>query len=208
MSIFGVSGAQGAGKTEILKALTLKGWKVDQFKVSRAVQAQLGWESLDRVMDAPETMIKFQEEVFRQKFKNDSALPRSDETIFTERTFADIYAYTSHWADKFVADGRMTNNERSTFICNYKAQCRYAQDKIYGGKIILVPMMDHIPTDNDPNRAKREEAHLIYDKILDFVDNSFTYPLYEKLEINVKTIEDRVTMVENFVRRLNDTKYF
>lgn len=203
MSIYGISGAQGAGKSTVLKVLADRGWKVDQFKVSRAVQAQLGWDNLDRVMDSPETMMAFQDEVFNQKFKNDSALSRNED-IFTERTFADIYAYTSHWTEKFMTAGRMTNGEGRTFIANYRMKCQYAQDKVYGGKIILIPLMDHMPWDNDPNRAKKEEATTIFNKIEEFVDSTYTYPLFEKLEIDVSSIEDRVTMIENFVKRRNE----
>ena len=36
--LFGISGAQGAGKSTTLKELQKRGWVVDDFKVSRSVQ--------------------------------------------------------------------------------------------------------------------------------------------------------------------------
>ena len=96
IKLVGVSGAQGAGKSTLLEGLKAKGWAVDSFKVSRAVQKKLGWDSLERVMDDVHTMQRFQEEVLHQKLLRDFDMGRLETSgvVLTERTFADIAAYT------------------------------------------------------------------------------------------------------------------
>lgn len=202
MKLVGLSGAQGAGKSTLLKALTEKGWALDQFRVSRAVQAQLGWERLDNVMESPETMMQFQEAVFEQKLLNDSRLRNKGEAglMLTERTFADIDAYTSQWTWRFVDQGRMTIYEAFDFLAQFHGKCVIAQTQCYAGTLML-PFMDHVAWEDDPNRAAKNDVTAIYEHIQRYMEGRefLTHP---KLVITAKSVDDRVAQTERFLESI------
>jgi predicted ATPase len=207
MIVVGLSGAQGGGKSSLLKELMARGWELDQFRVSRAVQAQLGWDSLDRVMDSPETMMAFQQEVLKQKYEHDVALARdeSNTVILTERTFADINAYTHSWAWKFVDQGKLGLQEAVKFLMGYTTACQFGQRECYAATLLL-PLMEHVVFEQDPHRAKQENAHTVYEEMERFIDVKMPID-YKKLVITCKTVEDRATedratQVEEFLKKL------
>lgn len=215
--IVGLSGAQGAGKSTLLNELKLRGWALDNFKVSRAVQEQLGWKTLDRVMDAPETMMEFQNEVYTQKLKHDTvvkacleALPHEHSTcplvsehnlmqkiVLTERTFADIFAYTALWTNKLVYDGKIGLWEAGDFLGEYNEKCLFAQKAVYGGTILL-PYMDSVPWQEDPNRASLKDVGFVYRGIENFMKKvcAVEFPM---LEITATSVADRVQQAEQFL---------
>ena len=206
MKIIGLSGAQGAGKSTLLTELVVRGWKVDTFRVSRAVQAQLGWDTLDRVMESPETMIEFQTEVFNQKYKHDLSLRNqsTDDVILTERTFADIVAYTAQWAWRFVDQGKMELSTAAEFVTSFTARCVHAQYEIYTGTILL-PYMEHVIWEDDANRAKRSDVDSVFADIERFlrwrVDSC--RPIAPRcMKICGKTVHERADEVQTFLRTL------
>ena len=195
--IVGISGAQGGGKSSLLNKLKEWGYKVDDFRVSRAVQAELGWDSLERVMDTPDTMMAFQEQVFKQKLKNDGVLAKADELVLTERTFADIYAYTCLWMGKFIQHGVIDQTEGTVWLADYRVKCLNAQIDVYSGTLLL-PLMPHIVFENDPHRAKQEDAEKVYKLI-----TRFTYGLADEVpfyKITQESVVHRATEVEHFLK--------
>lgn len=209
MKLVGISGAQGAGKTTLLNALRDKGWLVDDFKVSRAVQAQLGWERLDNVMESPEKMMTFQNAVFDQKLKNDRALgeegggrtldPQGN-IILTERTFADIDAYTTQWTYRFVDQGRMSLTDAFAFLGPFHRNCLQAQNKCYAGTMML-PFMPHVVWEEDQNRAARADVDKVFEHIERYME-AVDFLRHPKLTIRGKTVDDRVAETESFLTRL------
>lgn len=227
MKVVGLSGAQGGGKSSLLIELENRRWRLDKFRVSRAVQAQLGWETLDNVMSSPQTMMEFQEEVFRQKYNHDLTLsvkgwhefegvgkqngsitceadPEHDhrnEFILTERTFADIWAYTSLWTWKFHEQGKLTFDESLKFLSSYTKKCADAQNLIYSAVMVLPYMPDVVAWVNDPNRAKREDVDTVFEDVERFVERK--QPIdSKKLRINTKSVAERADQVETFLRSL------
>lgn len=197
--IVGLSGAQGGGKSSLLAELRQRGHSVDQFRVSRAVQASLGWDSLERVMDDPQQMMIFQEEVFRQKLKNDSAFVSSSDVILTERTFADVYAYAALWVNNFLQQDRLSRQRGTLWLNNFLENCADAQAKTYGA-VLLLPLMSHIVFENDPHRAKPEDAQFVYSQIENLKYEMGAPPYFE---IKQKSIEDRATEVESYLRTIS-----
>jgi predicted ATPase len=206
MKVVGLSGAQGGGKSSLLAELQRRGWLVDSFRVSRAVQAALGWDSLDRVKESFETMASFQEEVFFQKHRNDFALHEKacartmdpkGHVVLTERTFADINAYTNLWTWGFVDNEQVSLAHAIDFLRGYTHDCAEAHAKIYHATL-LMPLMDHIPWENDPNRAKREDAQSVYEDIERFVDRK-THIMHPRHRITSKSVEERADEVETFL---------
>jgi len=197
--IVGVSGAQGGGKSSLLNELKLRGYQVDDFRVSRAVQAQLGWDSLDRVMDKYETMKEFQNEVFNQKLRNDSSFKKNGTPgmILTERTFADIFAYTQTWVYKFIDRGEADEVEGLQWLTSYYKKCQSAQLECYAGTILL-PLMPHVVFENDPHRAKREDADRVFEEITRFCD-VMKYRGHQSFYITEKSVQRRADEMESFL---------
>jgi hypothetical protein len=206
MKVIGLSGAQGAGKSSMLKDLMARGWHLDEFRVSRAVQAQLGWDSLARVMDSPDTMVQFQEEVFKQKYEHDLELneligarsmdPKAH-VILTERTFADIWAYTSMWTWRFHEQHKLTFNEAIRFLTPFTEKCAKAQAEVYSG-VLLLPFMNHIVFEDDTHRASRADVDSVYEDVDIFVSRKT--PVMRKLYITTQSVSDRADQVETFLR--------
>ena len=200
--VVGLSGAQGGGKSTLLEGLKTKGWQVDDFKVSRAVQAQLGWESLSNVLESVETMQTFQEEVLTQKLKRDRELRWGglDGTILTERTFADIQAYTTYWAWELVDDRKWTLRDAAHWLHGYTQRCIEAQQQCYDA-VLLLPYMSHVVWQGDPNRASFSSVNNIWENLERFVDR-FELVSMRKFYIRSPRTEDRAAEVDAFLRTL------
>lgn len=195
-----VSGAQGAGKTTVLTMMKARGWVVDDFKASRQVQADLGMSSLQDVMSSVPTMLKFQNAVLEVKKQREEYLASlAGDIILTERSFADIAAYTTHWCWQHVDDKNWDFFTASRWLTPYIAECAEAQ-QVYSG-VILVPMMPVIKWEDDPQRADRWSVDSIFEDITSFVQR--TQPdINRRLLISTQMVEDRVAQIEKFLEAL------
>lgn len=122
-----LSSSQGAGKTTILKSLKDLGFHIIERKTSRSILNEWGIP-LEEINRDPSLTIKFQEEIIKRKYEDDISQhdQMSDQIIFTERTFADLFAYT------MAAIG--SQNTYSEWINNYYEQCMLYQqcyDKVF-----------------------------------------------------------------------------
>ena len=191
--LFGISGAQGAGKSTILTNLPPY-IPVDNFKVSRHVQKQFGWDSLTNVMNDFETMVKFQMAVYETKLQHDLDLNITNPFgfTFTERTFADIWAYSSLWADSFYEKDNSLLSDIIGFKMDMLRFCEEAQNEVYTD-VFLLPRMAHIIDENDPNRASKETADIVYDAIHKFSTSVHVRSPWH--EITSPSVEGRVQEV-------------
>lgn len=199
--VVGISGAHGSGKSTLLNGLKEQGWVVDDFKVSRAVQVQLGWDTLDRVMDDVQTMMTFQEEVITQKLNRDRELRwvGTEQLYLTERTFADIAAYTSHWCWEHVDRRNWTLAQAMEWLHGYLHRCRTAQTACYDG-VVLLPYMKHVVWQDDPNRARPNFRESFYEDVMRFTELQALQ--VRRHEVSSKSVADRVAEVDAFLRKL------
>ena len=186
---------QCVGKSTTLKELQKRGWVVDDFKVSRSVQNELGWESLTRAEENAVDMVALQEAILTHKHQHDEHLAKHSTVFLTERTFADIVAYASLWVWKLIDADKWVANEAMAWHREYIKKCREAQ-LIYSG-VILLPYMDHMPWENDPYRAKKSDISRVYEDVESFA-NQFAIP---KLIIDTQTVDARVVQIENFLNK-------
>ena len=198
--VVGISGAQGSGKTTLLEALKPEGFKVDDFKVSREVQKQLGWEKLDRVLENVWSMVEFQEEVLRQKIRRDASLRDGDGIIFTERTFADIAAYTTFWCWEHVDRKGWALDDAAKWLSGFRKECVKAQGEIYSA-VVLIPLMPHVVWEEDANRANRASAETIFEDILRFSEHRQLMTL-KTLRLQEKSVEERKNKVITFLESI------
>lgn len=168
--LIGLSGPQGGGKTTLLNGLRDFGIVVDDFKVSREVQKQLGWESLSQVMESPETMMAFQAKVRDVKYVRElENIARTDvEIVLTERTFADIASYTQLWAWELADSKKWSLNDAVEFLVGYVDLCKHNQE-VYAGNMIL-PSMPHIIWQADPHRAEKKHIEFVTEQMDRFFD--------------------------------------
>lgn len=197
--LIGITGAQGAGKTTLLNELKLRGYHVDDFKVSRAVQAELGWKSLEQVTASGTTMMHFQELVLDRKLQHDLQQKQlSDDVLLTERTFADIAAYTMRWAWQLVDEDKLSFDEAAKFNTYYVGRCLEAQLKCYDGVIVLPFMEGVVKFEHDPHRASYSSINSVFDDMVSFM-NSSSLKHVPTFHISQATVEDRAVACENFI---------
>lgn len=202
MPVIGVSGAQGSGKSTILNALQVKGYSVDPYKVSRAVQERRQWTGLKTVEQTWEQMVDFQREILEVKIAHDKVLAETGKTIFVERTLADVVAYSALWAWKFVDRNEVTFDTASKFITEMLAAGLKAQPEIYSG-VVVVPLMRHVQWENDPQRASQSDADYVFSEVEEFCRFGHLRNQAPAFHIiQSATVEDRVAEVETFVKEL------
>lgn len=203
--LVGISGPQGSGKSTVLNEIKKNiieynlNWVVDDFKVSRSVQEALGWESLSKVQDSPETMMRFQYEVFEQKYDHDLMLFKSagSEFVFTERTFADLSAYALLWTYKFIDTGLWDKKDGAAFYADYNFKCLAAHRSLYCCTV-LIPFMDCVKFEDDPHRASRQDVNFVYNHLNDFLTSKLA--VHKVMNVTEKSPEDRSTQIQNYIK--------
>jgi predicted ATPase len=199
--LIGLSGPQGGGKTTLLNGLKDRGIIIDDFKVSREVQKQLGWESLSQVMESPETMMAFQAKVRDVKYVRElENVARTDaDIILTERTFADVASYTQLWAWELAENKKWTVGQAIEFLVGYVDICKDNQE-VYSGNLIL-PSMAHIAWQADPHRAEKKHIEFVTEQMDRFFDlvHPRTVPTFK---ITEGSVEGRIEQTFNWIQTL------
>jgi predicted ATPase len=199
--VIGLSGPQGGGKTTLLNGLKGNGIVVDDFKVSRKVQADLGWESLENATSSVATMMMFQEKVRDVKYERDFFnSQRTDvDIVLTERTFADIASYTQLWSWELAHAGKWSVEDAVTFSLKFVDECARFQH-VYAGNILL-PFMPHIAWQADPNRAAQKDIGFIVEQLDRFfeVKNPKDVPVFR---ITEGSVQGRIDQVNNWIKTL------
>lgn len=199
--LISLSGPQGGGKTTLLDGLKERGIVVDDFKVSRQVQKELGWESLSNVLESPSTMMEFQVKVRDVKYVRElENKERTDaEIILTERSFADIASYTQLWSWELADSGKWEVQDAVEFLVGYVERCRQNQN-VYNGTIYL-PSMPHVMWQADPHRAEKKHIEFVTEQLEAFFNlaQPRTVPVFTITEGSVSA---RVDQVYNWIKSL------
>ena len=196
--VIGLSGPQGGGKTTLLNGLAENGIIVDEFKVSREVQKQLGWENLSNVMESPQTMMQFQAKVRDVKYVRElENRARTDvDVVLTERTFADISSYTQLWCWELVEQDKWSVKDAIEFLVSYTELCKSNQ-LVYAGNLIL-PSMSHVKFQADPHRAQEKHIAFIAEQLDRFFDLAHprTVPTFR---IAAASVDDRIKQAHDWL---------
>lgn len=113
--LISIAGSQGSGKSTVLKALQDKGYNIVVRKTARSILDE--WNvSLDDVNQDHDLKLAFQMELVSRKFTDEIDYAYSDELYFTERTFADLFAYA------LIAFGQY--NKYDDWIESYFKTCK------------------------------------------------------------------------------------
>lgn len=202
-----VSGTHGSGKSAILEGLSANSqFTIDTFKVSRAVQEELGVENLQDLLTSFYKMKDYQEKVFEYKWSHDSSLAKAEDSklVLTERSFFDIAAYTEIWVSRL----NRTSEAQRAWFADFKARCIDAQ-RIYNG-LVIVHAHPNIPFKLDPNRAD-EQSRAQFENLLisystlygDAIRRPATKNFYAKLDVFCEGRTERVELVTDFLNHLH-----
>lgn len=160
--IIGISGTHGTGKSTIVNALS--NWvQIDESQISRNAQKALGWEKLSIAGESVENMKALQEAILAAMYDRDSKLVNNKDFIITERTPADVWAYTVMWCKRLGID-----YTQDDWAKNYFGRCNEMANKY--SAFIVVPINNDIPFVVDPNRADLVSREMVADIIDLFLD--------------------------------------
>lgn len=198
MAVISISGTQGSGKSTLLNALEAQGVSVDHYKVSRAVQKELGATALADLTQTSESIRHFQELVFEKKYANDKSLKDHNRIILVERSFIDVAAYTLLWMTSLLEYSPYSEAD-GEWLDDFLKRCAAAQFEIYSGSA-MIPLMPGVKQEIDPNRAKYEDADTIYDLGMMFIATSLgpTFPICNIFELDINR---RCETVQQFMKR-------
>ena len=201
--IITVSGPQGCGKGSMIGEIeridfdhALNSFMIDDFKVSRSVQKELGFKSLSQVYSSLENVILFQNLVLDTKYRS---LRSQLETvgrdfIITERSFLDIAAYFELWCEKQLILGNLTEEGFFDITQSYFQRCYEYQRELCEISIII-PMMDHVKFEEDSQRASEQDIDRFYELLMKHVAISET----ECFFVTKQTVYDRARQVIDFL---------
>lgn len=188
--IVAISGSQGAGKTTLINALRSHYGdrvKVLERKTARSILSE--WDiTLDDVYTDNNLMKRFQEALVSRKQQDELDCLKEDPNAIwiVERTYADLFAYTTVYAGK--------QNSMSDWLDNYYLACASGQaiyDYVFYLKGGLFPIHD------DGVRPKNEHYGEMVDMFLKHKTQEMLPSSTPFIEIKRADLSDRVTIVVN-----------
>ena len=128
--IIGISGAQGQGKSTLIKAAVERNSRFDapDIQTSRNLLKDWGF-TLAEVNTYMPLKIKFQDELFARHERTLHGLSARSGVFLVERTFADIFTYAVLSVGPF--------NEHSEWLSHYYYRCQEAQGRLFDHMIYL-----------------------------------------------------------------------
>jgi predicted ATPase len=166
-----ISGSQGCGKSTIINELFNAGYPIIQRKTSRSILTE--WNvSLSEVNQDPELTMRFQEEIIKRKFLDEKEAIESDEIVFTERTYADLFTYA------LVALGK--DNEFDEWLSDYYIRCMTYQQSY---QMVFYLTAGHFTVQKDGVRS----ANKHYSTLVDLSMQEFTRQMTSHNRLNIVT---------------------
>jgi predicted ATPase len=189
-----LSGAQGSGKSTVLNKLKSLGCNVIERKTGRSILTE--WDvTLDQVYADADLTIKFQNEFLTRKLNDEAEARQSSLLWFTERSFADVFAYP------LIVLGK--NNANSDWLDNYYDQCA-AANAGYIAVFYLQPFTQGNREDDGVRGTNKHYGNLVdmvifnYLQKMSYVDSTEQYKFES---ISTPKVDDRTWQV---LRAAND----
>lgn len=117
--LIAVSGAQGSGKSTVIKELERQGHPVVKRKTSRSLLQDWG-KTLDQIFSDLDLTVQFQNELLRRKRQDEHDAWLDTAVWFTERSYTDVFTYAvvylgrhnkySEWLDTYFEECTKSNN--------------------------------------------------------------------------------------------------
>jgi predicted ATPase len=185
MSLIAISGSQGQGKTTVLTALAELGYNIIPHKTSRLILSEWGY-TLNEVNKDLGLTKRFQDEILVRHIENNQSAIDSDDTYFTERSFADVFTYTIFALGSF--------NEYSEWLDGYYAKCKEGQ-RMYDAVIRLSGRTGNV--DNDGIRSVNRHFTDSIDIVLNYYLSDFGVPI---LDVDVSDHDKRLEIILDYLK--------
>lgn len=164
MSLIGLTGAHGTGKSTIIKEVKDFGVRVVESSLSRAAQKKLGWDNLSRVEDSFDAMREFQDEILGAMYERDQDILGSFHFTLVDRTPADVWAYVELWTHRFKERGEEVDE---VWLRWFKGLCRQMASRY--AQQIIVPISEAVPFVAEPGRADLESRDFHEKSVCQFI---------------------------------------
>ncbi len=126
--LIALTGPQGSGKSTLITDLSTKyGYESVERKTARSVLAEWGM-TLDEIYSHKPTHMRFQDALLERKYLDERQFMESDQIFLTERSYVDLFVYTSFNLSSF--------NECNNWLNDYYDTCK-AHQALYTGVIFL-----------------------------------------------------------------------
>jgi predicted ATPase len=190
--LIGICGSQGSGKSTILQALKDMEFTAIEGKVARSILQD--WNTtLPEIYSNTQTVEKFQNEIIiRKQTEEQHYINHTDDIVFVERTYADLFSYA------LLNLGRV--NAHNEWLDEYYIKCRDAQS-VYSA-IFILPSNKFSIYNDGVRSINAHYGQLIDNTLMYYLDNMSTCPVVPIISVNV---EDRVETILNTVYSLNLT---
>ena len=174
-----VSGSQGSGKSTIIAQLANQGYQTITRKTSRSILAD--WNvSLQEVNASPELTTRFQTEISKRKFDDESFAIDNNEIWFTERTHADLFTYS------LITLGK--ENEYSDWLDAYYRSC---MEYTLGYDLVFYLRAGHFDVESDGTRG--DNRH--YSRMVDLTMLDVTKQMVHNSSLSIVDTPDLWTRV-------------
>lgn len=123
--LIAVSGAQGSGKSTVIKELERQGHPVVKRKTSRSLLGDWG-KTLDDIFADLDLTIQFQDELLRRKYDDEKDARQAADVWFTERSYTDVFTYAVVYLGRY--------NKYSDWLNSYFdrcAKCNQAYEHVF-----------------------------------------------------------------------------
>jgi len=198
MSLIGLTGAHGTGKSTILRGVKAFGVPAFESSLSRAAQTALGWKDLKPAEESEENMWALQEQILASMYDRDTAVLESNTFTLVDRTPADVASYVEVWKMKLERNGVKIDEEHAK---DFRARCRAMAAKYTYH--IIVPIDEAIPFEAEDHRASLDTRDYHEKAVCQFVISgglNYIVLLHPDNDIRVKRVTAMVNTLQHTKR--------
>lgn len=197
-SIIGVSGAQGQGKSTLIREAVAKSDRIHALDIQTARTVLKEWNySLAEVNAFMPLKINFQEELFKRHSEVLLRAKNHQGVFLVERTFADIFNYALTSVGPF--------NHYSGWLDEYANRCEQAQKELFD-HVIFLSGREYIPED-DGVRSTNKYFSALTDYLIHIYTIKFGWDGKENDKVtflNFPDLDKRVDFLINLCNKLDN----
>jgi len=174
--LIAISGSQGSGKSTILSELKKLGYPVIERKTARSIL--LDWDVTLDIVNSDFTLKRaFQEELFKRKTSDElEASLITDNAIFTERTYSDLFTYS------LISFGQY--NKFDAWLDDYFEKCKECCKNYEHVFYVKANYFDNIERDGVHSINKH------YSKMIDHVMRDITKQMVDEKKFTIIDTND------------------
>lgn len=192
--LFCISGAQGSGKSTVLKELEKLNYNVIERKTARSVLSEMD-TTLPEIYANLDLHCEYQDKLLQRKMDDEREAIASNDVWFTERSYADLLGYAIQNIAKDPA--------YSDWLIDYDARCKAAQRNYEAVFYIRSGMFDVV---DDGVRNASTHFSIMMDMIIG--EKSLEWMCDDVTMVNAITTDNLQSRIDQIQHELVWTKTF